>query len=670
MNKVKKIMSLAVVCISMLTLSPTGVLNKRVSAEENIPKYLNYDEGEMYYNYLYKDKLATQITQTFNDNTSKSEVCYFDNGVKKNLDGNIGIRMNYKEFEYSTNEGNEKNEYYIFDMEQGKVSGINKDFEKEKIISEKYGNKYKIGISSYATSKNYGGWGYYSTIGSEDYKKGIITPDDKVVEYEDNTQWYNDTVDGDNYYVILFKVADPSNSDVYLEKINKDGSVKKYELDAQTKENYGVVNVRISNNKIYLQLYNKKDKADNFYYKMNVNGNMLTKGEKLFNILDDKFTQDYYNNFWRVEGGFVYKLENNEWVKKYQVDSNMNDVYVYDDNNLLVTGFIEGKEQSGSDHKYIYKIINNKTNPYVINIPTEPEEPTTPSTPSVPTTGNGQENGGTTNNGNTGSNSNNSSNGSTNGNTSGSNGQSTSVPNNGATIITPEKVVVSPVKDGVLPIAVNKLDKDAANLVEAVTTSNANKVEVTIADTKAIKEGTGSLQVKVGQNSLLSLPFSVVDKTLLTDTAKLVLSTSAESNTDLVRGLKAVKKLYSFDLTVIDGDKKTPVHNFANGAAEITLTLTDEDLKDLDKNNLAVFYYNEETKKFELMETKIDGNKITFKTPHFSKFIIAEKSKSATEVLPKTGSSFGTTTIVTLGSMLVLVGFIFFKRKKIVNVNS
>ncbi|GKU27221.1 hypothetical protein CFOLD11_40480 [Clostridium folliculivorans] len=669
MNKVKKIMSLAVVCISMLTFSQTGVLNKRVSAEENIPKYLNYDEGEMYYNYLYKDKLATQITQTFNDNTSKSEVCYFDNGVKKNLDGNIGIRMNYKEFEYSTNEGNEKNEYYTFDMEQGKVSGIDKTFEKEKIISEKYGNKYKIGISSYAASKNYGGWGYYSTIGSEDYKKGIITPDDKVVEYEDGTQWYNDTVDGDNYYVLLFKVTDPTNSDVYLEKINKDGSVEKYELDDQTKENYNVVNVLVSNNKIYLHLCNKKDQSDNFYYKMNVSGNMLTKGEKLFDILDDKFTQDYYNNFWRVEGGFVYKFESNQWVKKYQVDSNMNNIYVYDDNNLLATGMIKGKDASGSDNKYIYEIINNKTNPYVINIPTEPEESTTPSTPSVPTTGSGQDNGGTTNNGNTGANSNNSSNGSTNGNTSGSNDQNTSIQPNGSTTTTTEKVVVSPVKDGVLPISVNKLDKNATNLVEAVSTSNANKIEVTIADTKAIKEGTGSLQVKVGQDSFISLPFSVVDKALLTDTAKLVLRTSAESNTDLVKGLKAVKKLYSFDLTVVDGDKKTSVHKFANGAAEITLILSDEDLKGLDKNNLAVFYYNEDTKKFELMETKVEVNKITFKTPHFSKFIIAEKSTNTTEVLPKTGSSFGSTKIVTIGCMLMFLGVVFLKRTKIIKVN-
>ena len=58
---------------------------------------------------------------------------------------------------------------------------------------------------------------------------------------------------------------------------------------------------------------------------------------------------------------------------------------------------------------------------------------------------------------------------------------------------------------------------------------------------------------------------------------------------------------------------------------EVTLALTDEDLKGLDRSKLVVLYYNEETKEYEEMKTVVDGNNVTFKTPHFSKFIVAEK---------------------------------------------
>ncbi|WP_343779320.1 LPXTG cell wall anchor domain-containing protein, partial [Clostridium sartagoforme] len=89
----------------------------------------------------------------------------------------------------------------------------------------------------------------------------------------------------------------------------------------------------------------------------------------------------------------------------------------------------------------------------------------------------------------------------------------------------------------------------------------------------------------------------------------------------------------------------------------------------LNKGNLAVFYYDEETKTFKEMETTINGNEVTFKTPHFSKFIIAEKASNNGNdnggSLPATG---GNNPIYPLVIGLIIVGagafFVFNKKKK------
>jgi hypothetical protein len=79
--------------------------------------------------------------------------------------------------------------------------------------------------------------------------------------------------------------------------------------------------------------------------------------EKLFSASDDNFVRDYYNNPWKIKCEFVFKYENNAWVKKYQVDSHMDYIQVYDDNNLVVTGSISDGYNKAST---IYAIKNNK----------------------------------------------------------------------------------------------------------------------------------------------------------------------------------------------------------------------------------------------------------------------------------------------------------------------
>jgi LPXTG-motif cell wall-anchored protein len=89
----------------------------------------------------------------------------------------------------------------------------------------------------------------------------------------------------------------------------------------------------------------------------------------------------------------------------------------------------------------------------------------------------------------------------------------------------------------------------------------------------------------------------------------------------------------------------------------------------LDKTNLAVFYYNKDTNKFELMDTKVDGNKVIVKTPHFSKFIISEKPSNSVQVLPKTGSNFGAMTLIALVTVIALLAAMIFSFKRVTKSN-
>ncbi|MDT8719591.1 hypothetical protein IAI10_23390 [Clostridium sp. 19966] len=231
---------------------------------------------------------------------------------------------------------------------------------------------------------------------------------------------------------------------------------------------------------------------------------------------------------------------------------------------------------------------------------------------------------------------------------------------NNAAVIAPQQpktpnVQINSIQNGVLPITVNSVNKDAENIVDAANSTGFNDVELTIASGKDVKNGTGSLTVKAGANTVIKLPFSAIDASLLTDTAKIVLKATSLTDSDILKGLKDVKKVFEFDLSVVDGAKTTAIHNFANGTAEISLNLSDEDLKGLNKSNLAVFYYNESTKQFEQMDTTVNGNTITFKTPHFSQYVVAEKS-STNSKLPQTGAIIDSTVLEATGLIFVLAG--------------
>ncbi|MDU2158593.1 Ig-like domain-containing protein, partial [Clostridium sp.] len=203
---------------------------------------------------------------------------------------------------------------------------------------------------------------------------------------------------------------------------------------------------------------------------------------------------------------------------------------------------------------------------------------------------------------------------------------------------------------------------------EVVIKNPSNEIKLEIKDIEAIKSGNGSFEIKNGENTII-LPFSLIDKDLLKEGSSIIFEMKVNEDSTITAGIKGVKKVFEFNLYVKTGDEIVKIHEFKDGVATVTLKLTDEDLKGLNKENLAVFYYNEETKTFEQLETTINGNEVTFKTSHFSKFIIAEKASNESGVtLPATGRNNPINGII-FGFLLVLAGtFFVFNKKNILTI--
>lgn len=226
--------------------------------------------------------------------------------------------------------------------------------------------------------------------------------------------------------------------------------------------------------------------------------------------------------------------------------------------------------------------------------------------------------------------------------------KSTSDNNNGGNNNTTEdknEVVVKPevneTVDGTTKVEVGTLTSGATNVIEATVGNNVDKVEVTLTDVETIKKGKGAVTVKLNDGNKINLPFSILSDEMLDGAKEVKVEFTAKEDKNITGGLKAVNKVFSFELLVTKEEGQVSIHNFADGEVEVTLALSDKELEGLDRSKLVVLYYNEETKEYEEMKTVVNGNNVTFKTTHFSKFIIAEKEI----ILDNAGNgSTGTTT--------------------------
>lgn len=208
------------------------------------------------------------------------------------------------------------------------------------------------------------------------------------------------------------------------------------------------------------------------------------------------------------------------------------------------------------------------------------------------------------------------------------------------------------------------VNKDGVNKIVVKDVDLTKGAKVEIEDVQSVKDGKGSFEI-VAENTTIKLPFSAIDDSLLVEGSKIVFELNVEENSDIVKNLKGNKKVYNFNLYVVNGDSKTLIHKFNDGEAEITITLTDEEISKFNKDKITVFYYNEETKSFESLKTSLDGNSVTFKTPHFSKYVIGEATNDSKTglTLPQTGAMVGMNSLLGISIILIALGFVLVKKR-------
>lgn len=236
---------------------------------------------------------------------------------------------------------------------------------------------------------------------------------------------------------------------------------------------------------------------------------------------------------------------------------------------------------------------------------------------------------------------------------------------------------------------VPKINPNEKNEIAVKTTAGTKNIEVVIKDIEAIKNGNGSLNITTDNGVKINLPLSAIDKSLLEGAKDVTIKLDIIENSDIVKNIKGVNKVFDFNLIINKEDGTTNVHNFKEGLVEVKLNLTDKDFEGLNKDKIVVYYYNDSTKAFEEMETSVNGNEVTFKTPHFSKYVIGEKTETKngetpanggtngsntstdkkTEAgkgqLPETGARVSNTTILVLAvGILAIGGAMFFRKRK------
>ncbi|MFU7515555.1 LPXTG cell wall anchor domain-containing protein [Clostridium sp. HCS.1] len=705
MRKFKLFMASVLTYFMAISILPTGLVEIVANAAEN--EYSTFIKSDYYLrsNALYKDKVLVAYTKPgFNAEEINLSLVEGEKELPLKVEKGVNYvrivsdKKSKAAIQYFSNE---RYSYYEeFDFETLKF----------KSITEKEFNNYENN-----NLDDFYNYGTYSTLiqGSQENRDEIIgNALDKINKSNDK---YNFTIADKNYDSASYGVK-YFNEKGYLEILmyergvyNKDLNIKNDILDFKIKEYDSMTNSYkyyagfITDKNVYTEEYLNSQEFDNRYFEMDYKGKeslflfqyLKNGNKKLIEVKDNEIITNQIIDFptWsstKIDDLFyvydvtnkklkIYKHEGMEYkisgelyslaaslsfLKKSNVpmilEKENDKVYisritnegikrVTNVTNELSKFYDISKdvdlsiEEVAQDTYFIstmqgFMIIRKSTNEEQTNPETpKPQEPSTPVTPTNP----GNDNGGT-----------------------------------------------KPSEDKVVT-EVSKIKPNDKNDIAVKTTEGTKSIEVVVKDIEAIKNGNGSLNIVTDNRVKINLPLSAIDKSLLEGAKDVTIKLDIIENSDIVKNIKGVNKVFDFNLIINKEDGTTNVHNFKEGLVEVKLNLTDKDLEGLNKDKIVVYYYNDSTKAFEEMETSVNGNEVTFKTPHFSKYVIAEKTETKngetpanggtngsntstdkkTEAgkgqLPETGARVSNTTILVLAvGMLAIGGAMFFRKRK------
>ncbi|GAA0336675.1 hypothetical protein GCM10008967_28760 [Bacillus carboniphilus] len=133
------------------------------------------------------------------------------------------------------------------------------------------------------------------------------------------------------------------------------------------------------------------------------------------------------------------------------------------------------------------------------------------------------------------------------------------------------------------------------------------------------------------EGASLKLPAGVVDELskATKDKVKVSLTPVDESNVPLTDGQKLKSKVLDFTISLVSGSKETKVSSFSE---PLQLSFSVEGEPFGDKRKAAAYYLNEDTNDWEYVGGKVEGDRLVFKTRHFSKYAVIENSKTFTDI--------------------------------------
>ena len=628
MKKMKKIMASIMAYLMIFTFLP--LYNVIALAEdENIDQYLNYNTDRISLPVLYKDKMTYWKTDYIKnpnfgnkDQYGNYDYSYYvlkdvltliDNGEEKvlktvdptfrteartTLSENAIYELSYMfkdptivKYNFSTNElellGDDFNGDLIPSYDEC-VKAIKSKYNLDdqwlysycgcRFIRDKDGNA--IVRTMITTEKN----GIVDTY-------IVLNQNNKIQAYEVmknenyellNGEYYDISYENGKVYIISYDC----DSEKYSATLIKDG----VEITSGVVDNKSEIDIiKVIDNKLYAS-----SKENGKLQEYVLRDGVYTLENQYDFVGKSGFAIDINGEPWIIQRfngkSYVSKIEEGKANKVYEVLDGMDNLSVYDENNMVVS------------YRLGYTHITREASPDDNN------------------NGNDDNNNG---------------------------GNDNTTEDKNEVVIEPE---VNETIDGTTKVEVGSLTEGVTNIVEATVSEETSKVEVTLTDVETIKKGEGAVTVKLDNENKINLPFKVLSEEDLDGATEVTVEFKAEENNAITDGLKAVNKVFSFELLVTKEEGQVSVHNFADGEVEVTLALSDKELEGLDRSKLVVLYYNEETKEYEEMDTVVDGNNVTFKTPHFSKFIVAEKEVISDDEGTTEDETVGTETEGTTGN--------------------
>ncbi|GFZ29849.1 hypothetical protein CSC2_03750 [Clostridium zeae] len=653
--KKRKKLSVAIVVMFLVQLIFGVGASKVARAEDvnsSVPQFLDRRKETVDFVYQYKDKTIVNNAVIIDYN-----IKFFveENGKKHiisddfNLLRYLSFKGVYNDNAYVVSDKDEKRSIYKVDLNTYKMEYV-KEVPKYK-DEQAYVNKIVIdsnGVFWYEASEH--NIPIYDSNGRilDNSTKDIIYNDKgfsyETIKLQKGEQTYDsfghleESIDGSLWFNKTLK----SGTDNKVYKISKDNSVKEYSIN--NTQPMVIYNVYPSNDSSVIligkQLVTGSDgrstEGEVIVQKYKINGDTLEL-TKEFKFPNTYFysSLDVNGNVWINQSGVISKLEGNEFIKKYIVDSGLKALEVYDDKNLVACG-----------------IVGFGYTPIAIADPAE-----------KPLDNNIDNNANNTTN--TNINNNTSKNSESASNNSSTNANNTSVQQ----VINKEKFNVDVNgANAVLTLDSKQISKDSENTVVPTLSNSVQTVETRF-DAVTTNGGKGSVKVNANNVSLV-LPFSTIDYNGVNNGDYIKLREAIVKNDDSLSSIKDIGKLFDFSLEMYknDGTKLKDIHSFKNGNATISVKLTNVEVKNLDINKLSAFYYNENTKSWENVGGSYNKGTMTFtfQTSHFSKYTIAQINGT----LPQTGVIMDSTSIMLVALILILMGSIVLMKKNITRIKT